>query len=96
VQTAANGYCLTTYGAAYTGSTPRRLTLPSGAIWIVPVIFTSAGLGRVAEVGVVAVDPDTLNILDATPRSEVRAAGVRLAREKGDVLAAAFRRARAT
>jgi hypothetical protein len=96
VQVAVNGFCLTTYGAAYTGGTPRCLMLPSGPLWIVPVVFTSTGIGRVADVGIVALEAETLKILDATPRSEVRAAGVRLAREKGDVLEAAFRRARAT
>jgi hypothetical protein len=96
VQVAANGYCLCTYGDAYTGGTPRRLTLPSGPLWVVPVILTSAGYGRVGEVGVVAVESGTQRILDATPKKEVRAAGVRLMRENRDVLDAAFRRARTT
>lgn len=94
VQVVVNGYCLTVYGDAYTGGTPRRLALASGAVWVTPVIFTSAGAGRVADVGVVAVDARTLQVLDATPKSEVRAAGARLAREKRDVLETAFRRAR--
>ena len=94
VQMAANGHCLRTYGDAYAGGTPCRLTLPSGPLWIVPVMFTSADYGSVAEVGVVALDADTLEVLDATPKAEVRAAGVRLARERRDALDAAFRRAR--
>lgn len=96
VQAAANGYCLRTYGDSYVGATPRALTLPAGPLWVVPVMFTSAGYGPVGEVGVVAVEPRTLAILDATPKHEVRAAGARLAREKRDVLHAAFRRATAT
>jgi hypothetical protein len=96
VQAAANAYCLRTYGAAYTGGTPRRLTLPWGRLWIVPVMFTSAGYGHVDQAGVVAMDAAGLTVLDATPKTEVRAAGVQLAREKRDDLDAAFHRTRAT
>ena len=96
IQSVSNGYCLRTYGDAYTGATPRSLSLPSGPIWVVPVMLTSPGYGQVGEVGVVAVDPRTLEVVDATSKSEVRAAGARLAREKRDDLHAAFRRARTT
>jgi hypothetical protein len=96
VRTAANGHCLTHYGDAYVGGTPHMLSLPAGPVWVVPVALTSAGYGSVGEVGVVAVDAKTWEVLDATPPDEVRAAGARLAREKQDVLDAAFRRARAT
>lgn len=96
VHARANAYCLTTYGDAYVGATPRRLSLPSGRIWVVPVMFTSAGYGPVGEVGVVALDGMTLAVLDATPKHEVRAAGARLARENRDALHAAFHRARTT
>ena len=95
VRAAANVHCLCTYGDAYIGGTPRLLTLPSGRIWVAPVMFTSAGYGPVDEVGVVALDPKTLDILDATPAEEVRAAGARLAREKRQLLDAAFQRAKA-
>jgi hypothetical protein len=47
-------------------------------------MFTSAGCGHVGEAGVVALDGTTPEILDATPKDEVRAAGVRLARELCD------------
>lgn len=94
VQARANAYCLTTYGDAYVGATPRLLALPSGRLWVVPVMFTSPGYGHVGEVGVVALDGVTLHVLDATPKAEVRAAGARLGREKRDVLDAAFHRAR--
>lgn len=96
IRVIVNGHCLCTYGAAYTGGTPRRVMLPAGPLWIVPVLFTSAGHGHVGEVGIVAVDGDTLKILDATPKNEVRAAGVKLARENRDALDTAFRRARTT
>lgn len=96
VQIAVNAYCLRTYGVGYTGGVPRRLTLPSGSVWIIPVVLTSAGYGHVGEVGMVAIDPATLDLLDATAKTEVRAAGARLAREKRDALDTAFRRARTT
>ena len=96
VQARANAYCLTTYGDAFCGATPRLLALPSDPLWVIPVMFTSAGYGHVDEVGVVALDSTTLALLDATPRHEVRAAGAQLAREKRDVFDAAFHRARAT
>jgi hypothetical protein len=94
VQARANAYCLTTYGDAYVGATPRPLALPSGCVWVVSVMFTSPGYGPVGEVGVIALDGATLAVLDATPKEEVRAAGVRLTREKRDALRAAFHRAR--
>lgn len=96
VQAAANAHCLRTYGIAYTGGAPQRLTVRSNVVWVVPVLFTSAGYGMVGAVGVVAIDPNTLEVLDATPKAEVRSSGARLAREKRDELDAAFRRARAT
>ena len=40
------------------------------------------------------LDDVTLRVLDATAKGEVRVAGARLAREKRDVLDAAFHRAR--
>jgi hypothetical protein len=96
VKAAANAYCLRSFGDAFQGGTPRSLTLPSGRLWIVPVLFTRPGYGPVGEAGVLAIEPATLTVLDATPKAEVRAAGVRLAREKRDGIDAAFRRARGT
>jgi hypothetical protein len=95
VQIAANSFCLKNYAVAYTGGTPRPLSLRDGVeIWIVPVVFTSPGFGNVGEVGVLAIDALTQEIIGATPREEVKKAGARLAKEKRDELDAAFRRAR--
>lgn len=94
VQVAANSYCLRQYGARCSGGTPRALALRGAEAWIVPVIFTSPGYGVVGEVGLVAVDAVTHEVIGATPREEVRAAVARLAEEKGDELEAAFRQAR--
>jgi hypothetical protein len=94
VRIAANSFCLHNYAVGFTGGVPRRLDIPSGEIFVVPVLFTSPGFGVVGEVGVLAVDPLTFAVVGATPVSEVRAAGARLARENRLELDAAFRRAR--
>jgi hypothetical protein len=94
VQIVANSYCLRFYAVGYTGGTPRRLTLRDSDIWIVPVLFTSPGYGTVGEVGLLAIDAATREIVGCTPRAEVKAAGTRLATEKHDDLQAAFLRAR--
>ena len=59
-------------------------------MWIIPVLFTSPGYGVVGEVGVVAGDAATHEVVGATPREEVRAEVARLAGEKRDELEAAF------
>jgi hypothetical protein len=94
VQTAANEHCLLNYGTSYVGGVPYRLSLPSAELWIVPAVLTSPGYGKVGEVGMVAVDAVTKEVVAASPSDEVRAAGTRLAKEKRHELDAAFRRAR--
>jgi hypothetical protein len=72
------------------------MALPAGQMWIVPVLLTSAGYGIVGDVGMIAVDAFTSEVVGATPRAEVLAAGARLAKEKRGDLDAAFHRARKT
>src|SRR5205823_283497 len=93
-QVAVHEYCLLHYGTSYVGGTPRRLSLPEVEVWIVPVVLTSPGYGAVGEVGIVAVDIMSGNVVGATPRLEVRTAGTHLAQEKRHELDAALRRAR--
>jgi len=93
-QIAANAYCLRRYSVGFTGGKPRPLTLDFGKIWIVPVMLASPGYGWVGDVGLVAVDASTFQVIGATPRPEVMAAGARLERENRDALDAAFHRAR--
>lgn len=95
-QIAAHEYCLRHYGTSYCGGTPRRLVLVQAEIWIVPVVLTSPGTGVVDDVGMVAVNAMSGEVVGATPRPDVRAAGSRLAQGRRDDLDAAFRRARAT
>lgn len=94
VHVVANSYCLRCYGVGYSGGVPQRLSLRGAHVWIVPIVLTSPGYGVVGEVGLVAVDAATHEILGATPPDQVRSAGSGLAQEKKDVLQAAFHRAR--
>src|SRR6266550_1503626 len=87
---AANSHCLRSYGIRCSGGTPRHLPVRGTSVWIIPVLLTSPGYGVVGEVGVVAVDAATHEVVGATPREEVRAEVVRLAGEKRDELEAAF------
>lgn len=93
VQIAANSYCLSHYGVRCSGGIPRRLQIRGADIWIVPVVFTSPGYGAVGDVGMVAIDAATHEVVGAMPQKEVRAALARLAQEKGDELEAAFHQA---
>jgi hypothetical protein len=91
---AANKYILFHYPTLFTGALPRRLRLPSADVWVVPIVLTSPGYGVVGEVGLVAVDAHSGQVLASTPRAEVVAAGRRLREANRDDLEAAFRRAR--
>jgi hypothetical protein len=95
-QIISNEYCLLNYGTSYVGGIPYRLSLPDGELWIVPVVLTSPGYGIVGEVGMLAVQSATGEVVGATPRDDARAAGTELAREKHHDLDAAFLRARTT
>jgi hypothetical protein len=89
----ANGYIVRHYPFGCLGQNPQRL---AGAIdfWIVPVFLTSPGYGAVGEVGMVAVNAATHEIVGATERRDVNRA-IRLLKEsKRDELEASFHRAR--
>jgi hypothetical protein len=92
----AHEYCLRHYGTSYCGGTPQRLVLPAVEMWIVPVVLTSPGSGTIGDVGIVAVNAMSGEVMGATPRVDVRAAGTRLATERRHDLDTAFRRARKT
>ena len=77
--TSANTHCLWTYGMNLCAGMPRRLSLPEGQRWIVAILY-SPGVGPVGEVGLVAVDSLTGEVLGCTPRDEVLEGARRLAR----------------
>jgi hypothetical protein len=91
---AANRYIVRHYPFGCLGSCPRRLTLGSRELWIISILLTSPGYGAVGEVGVVALDGRTEQVVGSTPREEVAATVQRLREEKHDELEAAFHRAR--
>jgi hypothetical protein len=75
---AANRYILFHYPTMYTGALPRRLTLRDTDTWIVPIVLTHPEHGILGDVGFLAVDAASGNVLGATPRAEVVAAGKKL------------------
>jgi hypothetical protein len=91
---AANEYMLLHYVIGLLGGTPYHLSLPTGELWIVPMVLTSPAYGAVGEVGAVAVDASTGDVVGGTPRPEVIAAIRRLREAKHDAIEAAFLRAR--
>ncbi len=92
---AANRYILFHYPTMYTGALPRRLTLPNLVAWAVPIVLTHPEHGVVGDVGLVAVDAASGQVVGATPRSEVVATGKKLREAKRYDLEAAFLRPRA-
>jgi hypothetical protein len=91
---AANAHLLLNYVIGLLGGTPYHLSLPESELWIVPMILTSPGYGAVGEVGAIAVDARTAQVVGGTPREEVMAAIRRLREAKHDELEAAFLQAR--
>ena len=96
VMIVANGYLLRHYSTSLMGGSPRRMPSSPGHFWEVPILFTSPGYGDVGEVGVVTVDAHTGQVVDGTPKPQVKAAMQRLNQEKQDALEAAFLRAKST
>ena len=91
---AANAYIVSHYPFGCLGGTPRRLVLENLHLWIVPIFLTSPGVGPVGEVGVIAVDDLTTQVIGGTERQEVAEAICGLKERKRDDLEAAFLRAR--
>ncbi len=87
---AANGYIVRHYPFGCLGGTPQRLVGASGELWIIPVVLTSPGYGAVGEVGLIAVDAGTFEVVNGTQRQEVAQAIKRLKEAKRDELEAAF------
>src|SRR5439155_21154765 len=80
---AANKHILFHYPTMFTGIAPHRLCLLTADVWIVPIVLTHPEHGILGEVGLVAVDASTGQVLGSTPRRDVVAAGKRLREAKG-------------
>jgi hypothetical protein len=99
----ANGFIVGHYPFGCLGKSPQRLVgnmygtlrdeVPSD-LWIVPVFFTSPGYGAVGEVGLVAIDARSHQVVGATERRRVNRAIKHLKESKRDELEAAFHRSR--
>jgi hypothetical protein len=94
IRIAANRYMVRHYPFGCLGGPPRHLVLGRRELWVVSVVLTSPGYGAVGDVGVVALDGRTRQVVGSTRPEEVAAAVQRLREEKHDELEAAFRRAR--
>ena len=92
---AASRYILFHYPTMFTGALPHRLTLKKLNVWAVPIVLTHPDYGNIGEVGVVAINAATGEVLGATSRNDVVAAGKKLREAKPHDLEAAFLSARA-
>jgi hypothetical protein len=90
---AANGYIVRHYPFGCLGNGPRRLVGKSD-FWIVPIFLTSPGYGAVGEVGLVAIDSHTHQVVAATDGLEVKQTIKHLKEIHRDELEAAFHQAR--
>ena len=79
---AANKFILFQYPTMFTGGLPHRLPLPTAKLWIVPLVLTHPEHGIVGEIGSIAVDLHTSEILGHTPRAEAVAAALHLKEAK--------------
>jgi hypothetical protein len=86
----ANKFILFHYPTMFTGGLPHRLALPTGDVWIVPLVLTHPDCGIIGEVGSIAVDFFTAEIVGNTARNEAVATGKRLREAKGPALETAF------
>src|SRR4051812_21037456 len=87
---AANEYMLLHYVIGLLGGTPYHLSLRDGELWIVPMVLTSPAYGEIGEVGAVAVDACSGDVVGGTAKAEVLAAIRRLREAKHDAIQAAF------
>ena len=90
----ANEHCIFNYSFGLIGTTPHLLAMADKEAWVVPIVLTSPGFGAVGEVGIVAVDAVTGQVVGSTPRPEVEAAQKSLREVHHDAIEAAFLRAK--
>jgi hypothetical protein len=92
---AANRHLLFHYPTMFTGATPRRLRLPNLDLWVVPIVLTHPVKGVVGQVGLVAVDASSGEVMGSTPRPEAVASAKKIRGAKGYELETAILRPRA-
>jgi len=80
---AANAYALFHYPTMFTGAGAYRLVVADRDLWVVPIVLTHPDHGILGNVGLVAVDACSGQVVGGTPRAEVVAAGRRVREGKG-------------
>jgi hypothetical protein len=80
---AANTYALFHYPTMFTGAGAYRLVVAERDLWVVPIVLTHPDHGVLGNVGLVAVDASSGEVIGSTPRAEVIAAGRRVREGKG-------------
>lgn len=79
-----NGYLIRRVPHLITSGDPDLELRSKGAFWIVPVVLTMPGMGRVGQVGQIVVDAQLGNIIESESTSceEIEKNADRLAEEK--------------
>lgn len=79
-----NGYLIPRVPNLIGAGDPELELRAEGAFWIVPVVLTMPGIGRVGQVGQIVVDTQLGNIIaeGSTPCEEIEKNADRLAQEK--------------
>ena len=86
----ANGYILDHFPDRFCAGIPRMVSFPARIIWAVPILLSYPEIGPIGEVGIVAVDSETGNVVGWTPASEVMKAANKIYSEKKTTIEASF------
>jgi hypothetical protein len=84
-------YCLFHYPTLYTGGVPRSCPPPYAQNWTVPIVLASPSQGVMGEVGELCIDGRTGEVITATDRARVVAAGEQLYEGRNDAPASTLR-----
>lgn len=88
--TETNGFLLEHFPDRFCAGVPRLVSFPARTVWAVPILLSYPAIGPVGEVGMVAVDTETGNVVGWTPISEVMKAADQIYSEKKEEIEAAF------
>jgi hypothetical protein len=84
-------YCLFHYPTLYTAGVPRSRLPLHAQNWVVPIVLASPSQGVMGEVGELCIDGRTGEVITATDRAKVVAAGEQLYRGRIDAPASTLR-----
>lgn len=66
----ANSHILLTFGDGFIAGTPQKVTLFNRSVWIIPIVMANS-VRFLGEVGVVAIEGESLKILGITESQEI-------------------------